>query len=113
MGEEEGFIYWNELMVDEPDKAWDFYSRSFGWQGEPSLILSGGRAVGAIVKRPAGVNLAPAWRPHIVVKDLSDKQEIAESLGAKIWIPKQPWRQEMHRSLIEDPSGASIFLVEL
>lgn len=113
MGQDEGYIFWNELMVDDPEKAWAFYQQSFCWKGVPSKIQVGDRVVGSIVKRNPELNLPPAWRPYVVVKDLAGKEKLAQTLGAHIRLPKETWGEAKHRSLIDDPLGASFFLVEL
>jgi predicted enzyme related to lactoylglutathione lyase len=89
-----GDFSWFELYTPNPDGAWGFYSKLFGWEKTEAMDMGpevglyqmfgrgDGVPRGGIMKPPPG---APAaWAPYAMVKDAKASAEIAIANGGKI-----------------------------
>jgi predicted enzyme related to lactoylglutathione lyase len=88
-----GDFSWFELYTPNPERAWAFYEKLFGWEktsamdmGEMGVYQMFGRGGnipnGGIMKPPPG---APAaWMPYALVRDAKAAAATATSNGAKI-----------------------------
>jgi hypothetical protein len=88
-----GDFSWHELMTTNPQTAFDFYAKLFGWekmqamdmgpQGTYQIFGTGGHQLGGIFN-PGTVPGGPQWLPYIMVRDARKTAELATSLGATI-----------------------------
>jgi predicted enzyme related to lactoylglutathione lyase len=89
-----GDFSWHELMTSNPQTAFDFYSKLFGWeklqavdmgpQGTYQIFGTGGHQLGGIFNPGGTVPGGPQWLPYILVRDVRKTAEMATSLGATI-----------------------------
>ena len=116
---ESGYIGWHELMALDGAKAFDFYSRLFGWNqtgafgptGDYRLFADGrGADAGAITNKPEGVP-GPAWNFYFQVAGIDAAIERVKAGGGHVGmdpmeVPGGSW-------IIQgfDPQGASFCLV--
>lgn len=91
-----GEFSWHELMSDEPEKAWDFYSALFGWEKTDSFDMGPevgpyqmyGRAgegfpLGGIYKRPKEMPTS-AWLYYARVDDVHETVEQVKAKGGQV-----------------------------
>ena len=90
-----GDFSWFELYTPNPDGAWNFYQKLFGWEKTSAMDMGemgvyqmfgrgGGIPNGGIMKPPPG---APAaWMPYALVKDAKAAAASATASGGKIVI---------------------------
>jgi predicted enzyme related to lactoylglutathione lyase len=88
-----GDFSWFELYTPNPDGAWNFYQKLFGWEKTSAMDMGdmgvyqmfgrgGGIPSGGIMKPPPG---APAaWMPYARVKDAKAAAAVATANGGKI-----------------------------
>ena len=88
-----GDFSWFELYTPNPDGAWNFYQKLFGWEKTTAMDMGeagvyqmfgrgGGIPNGGIMKPPPG---APAaWMPYALVQDAKAAAAAATANGAKI-----------------------------
>jgi predicted enzyme related to lactoylglutathione lyase len=88
-----GDFSWHELMTSNPQTAFDFYAKLFGWekmqaidmgpQGTYQIFGTGGHQLGGVFNPGTGLG-GPQWLPYILVRDVRKTAEVAASLGATI-----------------------------
>jgi predicted enzyme related to lactoylglutathione lyase len=89
-----GDFSWHELMTTNPQTAFDFYSKLFGWekmesmdmgpQGMYQIFGTGGHQLGAMFN-PGGLPPGgPLWIPYVMVPDARRTAETAKQAGAAI-----------------------------
>ena len=88
-----GDFSWHELLTTNPQTAWDFYSKLFGWEkteamdmgarGTYQVFGTGGHALGGIFA-PGGLPGGPLWIPYVRLRDAKRAAETARELGAAI-----------------------------
>ena len=88
-----GDFSWFELYTPNPDGAWNFYQKLFGWEKTTAMDMGeagvyqmfgrgGGIPNGGIMKPPPG---APAaWLPYALVQDAKAAAAAATANGARI-----------------------------
>jgi uncharacterized protein len=88
-----GDFSWFELYTPNPERAWAFYEKLFGWEKTSAMdmgemgtyqMFGRGRGIssGGIMKPPPG---APAaWMPYAMVRDAKAAAAIATAHGGKI-----------------------------
>jgi predicted enzyme related to lactoylglutathione lyase len=88
-----GAFSWHELMTDDFDGAWDFYTELFGWQQTDSMDMgemgeyrmfgvADETTYGGIMQKPDDFPMS-AWVLYITVDDIDDAIKRAESHGGK------------------------------
>ncbi len=89
-----GHIGWRELMSNNWEQAWDFYSGMFGWtkdmamdmgsMGTYQMFKSGGDLIGGMMTKPAEDRRPPHWNFYFNVDSAEAAVARAKSMGAKI-----------------------------
>lgn len=88
-----GEFSWNELMANDWQEAWAFYSDLFGWTEDSQMDMGPdglyhmfkgpGRLLGGMMTKPAMVP-APAWLFYINVPSVSAALESVKALGGQV-----------------------------
>lgn len=89
-----GFIAWRELMADDLDQAWAFYSDLFGWtkgavhdmgpMGAYQLFRTGGETdVGGMMTKPPGLP-ASFWTYYITVDGIGAGVDRVKAAGGTV-----------------------------
>jgi uncharacterized protein len=115
-----GHIGWHELLADDWQKAFGFYSELFGWQksdampmgemGTYQMFSAGGQAIGGMFNKPPAVP-APHWLYYFNVGDIDAAVERVWANGGQILngpmeVPGGHWIIQG-----KDPQGAMFALV--
>jgi predicted enzyme related to lactoylglutathione lyase len=106
-----------ELMSTDLDKVKSFYSRMFQWELEDmpggeedyTLIKVGEGTGGGMMRNP--IPGAPSmWMPYVLVQDLREATQKAQSLGAKLMkdVTEVPGMGAF--TIVTDPAGAMLGL---
>jgi predicted enzyme related to lactoylglutathione lyase len=114
-----GGVGWHELLADDWEKAWPFYSELFGWQkGEaetsatgPYQVFSvGGQMIGGMIKKPP-VIANTFWLYYFNVGDIDDAIKRIRARGGTIL--EGPSEVPGSRWIVQavDPQGA-VFALE-
>jgi predicted enzyme related to lactoylglutathione lyase len=115
-----GTVGWHELVTLDGEKAFDFYSRLFGWtkaeaidmgeMGRYQLFAAGGTAIGGMMTKPPGVPM-PFWTYYFQVDGVGAAMERLKSGGGTVingpmQVPGGSW-------IVQgiDPQGALFSLV--
>jgi len=118
-----GQFLWHELLTTDPAAGAGFYSKVFGWNGQPwegdaqytMLTHANGPVGGARVigKDPLADKIGLNWLTYVGVPDLSAALAAAESKGARVLHPATGLSSDGGRyAVIADPQGATIGLYE-
>ena len=116
-------IWWHELNTWEPDQARHFYSAPLGWDFQPTNLPDGhqywvaqkdGRAVGGIFQltEPDFEGIPSHWMTYLAVPDILEAQVRAEGAGGEILRPAFRLIGVGKLSVVTDPTGAIIGLIE-
>ena len=116
-------IWWHELNTWEPEQARHFYSATLGWDFEPAALPDGdqywvahmdGRAVGGIFQltEPDFQGIPSHWMTYLAVPDIVAAQLKAEAAGGEILRPAFQLGGVGKLSVVTDPTGAIIGLIE-
>lgn len=118
-----GALAWNELMTRDMAQAKSFYSQLFGWETqtadmgngmEYTSIMNKGRSNGGMMQLSEAWGDAPShWIVYFCVADCDASVEKAKSLGANIQVPPQDIPDIGRFSIIQDPQGAALALIQL
>jgi predicted enzyme related to lactoylglutathione lyase len=114
-----GGVGWHELLADDWEKAWPFYSELFGWQKaqeeasapDPYQVFSaGGQMIGGMVKKPP-VIANTFWLYYFNVGDIDDAIKRVKAHGGTIL--EGPSEVPGSRWIVQaiDPQGA-VFALE-
>ena len=117
---EPGFFVWAELWTDDVDAAAIFYSEVIGYEsrvierpgGEYTVFETGGIPRAGLVSTP-NEQVDPVWAPYIGVADIDAILVNTVELGGRVVVGPQEHAEGRRIALIEDPSQAMIFVVEL
>lgn len=113
-----GRVGWHELFAADWEKAWDFYSKIFGWQkaladtgpaGTYQLFSIGELPIGGMFTKPAAVPVY--WLYYFNVADIDDagqrvKANRGHILEGPVEIPGNRWVIRC-----TDPQGATFALI--
>ena len=118
-----GTLAWNELVTKDVAQAKTFYGQLFGWElqtqdigneMEYTSIMNKGRGNGGMIKMtPEWGDTPPHWAVYFAVADCDASAEKAKSLGANIHVPPQDIPEIGRFSMIQDPQGAVLTLIQL
>jgi predicted enzyme related to lactoylglutathione lyase len=96
-----GNVSWHELLTDDPAKAFDYYSRHYGWQRDYAHdmgvmgtyqtfrtdrpVYSGGM----MVRKGPGIpeDIPPHWKFYFSVDDIEAAQQRVIAAGGKVLMP--------------------------
>jgi predicted enzyme related to lactoylglutathione lyase len=114
-----GGVGWHELLADDWEKAWAFYSELFGWQrvaadsdamGPYQTFSAGGQTIGGMYTKPP-VAPVPLWLYYFNVGDINAAAERVKAASGQILqgpmeVPGGNWMVQC-----TDPQGAVFALV--
>ncbi len=115
-----GFVGWNELMTDDWEEGFAFYSRLFGWKkdqaipmgemGTYQLVAAGeGEAFGAMMNRPPNVPM-PGWGFYFIVPAIDAALERVKAGGGKVLMEPMEVPGGAWAANAMDPQGAAFGL---
>ncbi len=115
-----GRIGWHELMADDWEKVFPFYSAAFGWQkaeahvgpsGTYQVFSAAGEPIGGMVSKPRTVAAPPFWLYYFNVADIDAAARRVKAGGGRILLG--PLEVPGSRWIVQcmDPQGA-IFALE-
>lgn len=115
MADFRGRFLWYEYMTTDVERAKAFYTSVAGWGvqswGAPDqpydMWTVGGRAIGGLMKTPAGAPPQSQWMGYIGTPDVDATTARAVVLGAKILMPVTEIPTVGKFSVIADPQGAT------
>jgi uncharacterized protein len=115
-----GHVGWHELLTDDVEKAFDFYSGKFGWtkgdalnmgeMGVYQLFATGANPVGGIMRRPPNAP-GPFWNYYFAVSELDGTLSKVEKAGGKVVHPPTEVPGGAWIAQCFDPQGAFFSLV--
>lgn len=122
---EAGNVNWHELVTTDWEKAWEFYSRHYGWTKDTAISMgpmgtyqtftldgqeSGGGMMNMLPQQQGGSSSGPAWSFYVTVEDIqAAAQRVKENGGAVTQGPMQvPGGGWVLRGT--DPEGSSFAL---
>lgn len=89
-----GDFSWHELLTTNPQTAWEFYHKLFGWMKTGAMDMGGGSMyqmfghggipVGGIFTPSTGLPGRALWIPYVMVRDARRAADVAKNLGAAI-----------------------------
>ena len=105
-----------QIVAKEPEKVAEFYSRLFGWRvnadnalGYRQFESDNGRGIPGGVW-PRGEERHNLVQVYVEVDDIDAYLAKAESLGARILVPRQEMPDGDALALLIDPAGLSVGL---
>jgi uncharacterized protein len=116
-----GFLCWNELGTNDPEKAGQFYSNVFGWTQQPfpgspieyTVFNNGDRGVGGMYKMPPEMGpIPPHWLVYFAVEDCDAKVQKATELGARVMKPAEDIPGVGRFAILIDPQGAAFAFIK-
>jgi predicted enzyme related to lactoylglutathione lyase len=116
----EGDWIWVQLLSHDASKAGEFYRRIAGYEVMPytgrtnsCILVSKGYARAAVMTLPPDkASVMPAWLPFVRVPSLDKAIAQAKELGGKILLEPRPDLFQGKVSVIADPTGAAIGILE-
>ena len=117
-----GEFCWNELMTSDVNKAKDFYGKLFGWTSQDfpmpnmtyTMFNKGEKNIGGLLQIPAQEEgkIPPHWMSYIMVSNLEEMVQKAQSLGAQVKVPLTVIEGMGRFAILLDPTNACIALWE-
>jgi predicted enzyme related to lactoylglutathione lyase len=124
MGKSDGRFVWYELATTDMETAKAFYSSVVGWDtadapapgSNYTIFTAGGAPVAGLTKLQArpqktGVVL-PQWRGYVGVDDVDAATRRVKKLGGTVHMPPTDVLNVSRFSVIADPQGATLALIE-
>jgi uncharacterized protein len=115
-----GEFCWNELMTNEPETAFKFYSQLFGWKimrememgptGTYRTFGIGDKEMGGVMKVPAGASMPPMWIYYTTTSDLDAAIARAKKHGATVMNGPMDVPGGGRIAQLKDPQGAAFAL---
>ncbi|MEO0690053.1 MAG: VOC family protein [Pseudomonadota bacterium] len=123
MANKHGDFVWYELATKDALAAQDFYGPLLGWtfevSGQPDmpyyLFSKNGTQVGGMMSLTDDMianGAAPLWAGYVEVGDIQTSTEKAQGLGASVYVPPTEIPGIGRFSMIADPQGAPIYMME-
>jgi uncharacterized protein len=112
-----GEFMWHEMIADDPDRAFGFYQRLFGWEKTESLDMGGmgiyqmygwgKESLGGFYRKPPGMTMPDQWLPYVGVPDARRTAPAIVRAGGEVrmgphQIPSGGWI-----AIAADPQGAA------
>jgi predicted enzyme related to lactoylglutathione lyase len=110
-------FHW-ELMVNDVDKAMDFYSKVFDWEFDRGpvphypLIKTGDTPGGGILQKPKGVALC-SLNTYFHTENIEATLSRATALGGTVLAPKMAIPGMGFWALFADPDGIPIGVMQM
>ncbi|GAB6260644.1 VOC family protein [Photobacterium sp. CCB-ST2H9] len=121
----QGAFSWAELVVDDAQKAIEYYTKVIGWKIESvpmpgaeegrlyHIIKAGDDPVGGIMERTAECQDAQiGWWSYITVDDVDACLAKAEAAGGKAMYPPMDVPNVGRMCAIMDPCGAVVSVIQ-
>ena len=111
----DGFMSWHELMTDDQEAAFRFYSQLFGWQktdavqspmGVYQMYGKNGQTYGGIGGRPKDYPYGPHWLYYTKVADLDAALERVKKKGGEVMHGPMEVPGGSRVAQCKDPQGA-------
>ena len=114
----DGEFFWQDLFVNDPTAASDFYTTVFGFephledfQGLSRIVLSSSDHSQAGIGKLSAANQRAGWLPYVLVDDVPGTiAKVVANGGKSLVTPKDP-KLVNKIAVIADPSGAVIGLI--
>jgi predicted enzyme related to lactoylglutathione lyase len=110
-----GMFSWHELMTDDYDAAFEFYSALFGWERMEAMDMGemgiyqmfgrNGRQLGGMMKRPEEVPCC--WAYYAMVDDVDAAAEGIAANGGQVTVPPMDVPGGDRILMGVDPQGAA------
>jgi len=116
-----GTFCWHELLAVDPEAEGAFFRELFGWTSEAMdmgpmgtyhIFKRGEKMEAGALQKPEGQGGPSAWLPYIAVDDVDATAARVEGLGGKIFVPPTDIPDVGRFSVLADPTGASIALLQ-
>jgi predicted enzyme related to lactoylglutathione lyase len=110
-----GTLCWADLSTPDAQGGRSFYAGLFGWDIEPGendpggyLHIRNGEAfIGGIpAAQYRDPKAPPHWLPYIAVTDCDTTANLAQQLGAQLYMPPSTIEKVGRMSILADPQGA-------
>lgn len=107
---------WADVVVEDLDRARDFYGRLFGWTFHDLAPEAGGYVVarkdgqavaGAMAKNPDDPGQADAWTVYLAAEDVDETVERARATGGVFFLEPTDALQVARIAVGADPAGAA------
>ncbi len=107
---------WADVMVDDLDRARDFYGGLFGWTFEALPPQAGGYVMarkdghvvaGALAKNPDDPNQVSAWTVYLATDDVDDTAKRARAAGGVFFLEPTNVLRVGRIAVGADPAGAA------
>ncbi|MEL7058451.1 MAG: VOC family protein [Acidobacteriota bacterium] len=115
-----GDFSWHEMLADDWEKAWSFYSDWVGFEagetmdmgeaGKYHMFHAGGRPLGGMYNKPAEVQGPSAWLYYVTVENLDDAVARVAELGGQVLVGPIEVPGGDHIAQCMDPQGAAFAL---
>jgi predicted enzyme related to lactoylglutathione lyase len=124
MGKPDGRFVWYELATTDVETAKAFYSSVVGWDtadaptpgSNYTIFTAGGSPVAGLTKLQAGPQktgvVLPQWRGYVGVDDVDAATRRVKKLGGMVHMPPTDVPNVSRFSVIADPQGATLALIE-
>ena len=117
-------IVWPELSTPDPSGAVAFYSGLFGWATKPASDFdaaqyiewqNGGQSIGGLLpmRGDKWQGVPPNWGVYVTVANCDERVSKGQSLGAKVCVPPTDIPNTGRFSLLFDPQGAAISIIQM
>ena len=115
----DGHVSWHELVSDDLESAFRFYSQLFGWQktdaitgpmGIYPMYGKGGRTFGGMMTKPKDYPAPPHWLYYVKVKDLDAALARVKKADGKVWNGPMEVPGGDRVAQCVDPQGATFAL---
>ncbi|MGH7470312.1 MAG: VOC family protein [Longimicrobiales bacterium] len=108
---------WHELATSDPDAAWDFYSKLFGWHKTSDMDMGpGGKyqmfgrdrfTYGGVYRKPDDMPAPPHWLHYAMVDSADEAVERAKAIGGQVVNGPMEVPGGDRIAVIVDPQGAA------
>lgn len=117
-----GLVGWHELLAEDRERAFDFYSAQFGWRKDQGIDMGplgiyqlfaydgAAEAIGGMMTRPPGVP-ASFWIYYFTTDDISAAEARVVAAGGRVINGPMEVPGGVHIFQAEDPQGAVFAMV--
>ncbi len=120
---QQGAFSWCELMTSDIGAAKEFYQKLFGWTWKDEVmgdgktyttIKVGEQPVGGILSTDDALveqTPPPNWGAYVTVENVDQTVELAQSMGAKVFVPPTDIPNTGRFAVFADPQGAVLSVI--
>ena len=113
-----GLFSWADLSSPDPERAKEFYSGLFGWEGEDqhdpdgnyiyTMFTMAGKNVAGMGPQPETMQgMPPVWNSYINVNSVDDVVAAATAAGGTVLTPPMDVMDSGRMAFLQDPEGAA------